>query len=108
MKITKKQIDLQDCLNKEWVIANGTGAYCSSTVLGANTRRYHGLLVAALNPPAQRHLLLSKLDESVEVEGEIYPLFTNVCKEYISEGYKNLESFEKEYQLWKKRNCKCD
>ena len=97
MKITKKQIDLQDCLNKEWVIANGTGAYCSSTVLGANTRRYHGLLVAALNPPAQRHLLLSKLDESVEVEGEIYPLFTNVCKEYISEGYKNLESFEKEY-----------
>ena len=97
MKISKKQIDLEDCLNKEWVISNGTGGYCSTTVLGANTRRYHGLLVAALNPPAQRHLLLSKVDESIEIGKENYSLFTNVCSSYISEGYKNLESFEKEY-----------
>ena len=58
MKISKKQIDLKDCLGKEWVLSNGTGGFCSSTVIGANTRRYHGLLVAPLMPPAQRHLLV--------------------------------------------------
>ena len=97
MKLSKKQIDLKECLNKEWILTNGTGAFCSSTVLGANTRRYHGLLVAPLNPPALRHLLVSKVDESIEVDGERFPLFTNVCKDYVSDGYKYLESFEKEY-----------
>ncbi|MBQ7410981.1 MAG: glycogen debranching enzyme N-terminal domain-containing protein [Clostridia bacterium] len=97
MKITKKQIELKDCLNKEWILTNGTGGFCSSTVIGANTRRYHGLLVAPLLAPAQRHLLISKLDESITVEGEEYNLFTNVCENYISDGYKYQESFEKEY-----------
>lgn len=97
MKISKKKIDLKECLNKEWIITNGLGGFCSSTVVGANTRRYHGLLVAPLMQPAQRHLLISKLDEKVEVNGEEYNLYTNVCKNYISDGYKYLDSFEKEY-----------
>ena len=97
MKISKKQIELKECLGKEWVLSNGTGGFASSSVIGANTRRYHGLLVAPLIPPAQRHLLISKVDESIVVEGNEYNLFTNVCKNYISDGYKNLESFEKEY-----------
>ncbi len=97
MKITKKQIELKDCLNKEWILSNGTGGFCSSTVIGANTRRYHGLLIAPLLPPARRHLIISKLDESISVNGEEYNLFTNVCENYISEGYKFQESFEKEY-----------
>ena len=70
MKLSKKKIDLRDCLNKEWIITNGLGGFCSSTVIGANTRRYHGLLVAPLIPPAQRHLLVSKVDEKIEVNGE--------------------------------------
>lgn len=97
MKISKKKIDLKDCLNKEWIITNGIGGFCSSTVIGANTRRYHGLLIAPLIPPAQRHLLVSKLDEKIETNGEEYNLYTNVCKNYISDGYKNLEIFEKDY-----------
>ncbi len=97
MKIGKKQIDLKECLGKEWIITNGTGGFASSSVLGANTRRYHGLLVAPLMPPARRHLIISKLDESIIVNGEEYNLFTNVCKNFISDGYKYLESFEKEY-----------
>lgn len=97
MKLSKKKIDLKECLNKEWIITNGLGGFCSSTVIGANTRRYHGLLVAPLMPPAQRHLLISKLDEKIEVNGEEYNLYTNICKNYISDGYKNLDSFEKEY-----------
>ena len=97
MKISKKQIDLKECLGKEWIITNGTGGFASSSVFGANTRRYHGLLVAPLMPPARRHLIISKLDESIVVNGEEYNLFTNVCKNFISDGYKYLETFEKEY-----------
>ena len=97
MKLTKKQIELKECLNKEWILSNGTGGYCSTTVIGANTRRYQGLLVAPLLPPAQRHLLVSKVDESICINGVEYNLFTNVCRNYISEGYKYLQSFEKDY-----------
>ena len=96
MKITKKQIDLKETLNREWILANGTGGFCSTTIIGANTRRYHGLLVAPLVPPAQRHVLVSKVDESIEINGNTYNLYTNLCKNFISDGYKNLESFEKE------------
>lgn len=95
MKLSKKQLELKDALEKEWLITNGIGGYASSTVVGANTRRYHGLLVAPLKPPARRHLILSKLDESICMDGEKYDLYTNMCRNYISEGYKNLESFEK-------------
>jgi predicted glycogen debranching enzyme len=49
--------------SKEWLVANGIGGYASTTAVGANTRAYHGLLVAALAPPADRRLLLSSLDE---------------------------------------------
>ena len=63
---------------------------------GANTRKYHGLLVAPLSPPAQRHVILSKLDEAVVVQGKSIPLYTNVGKKYISEGHKYQISFEKD------------
>ena len=53
---------------KEWIITNGLGGYASSTYYnGMNTRRYHGLLIAPLDPPAKRTLILSKLDESIEI-----------------------------------------
>lgn len=96
MKLVKNKIDLKDGLSKEWIITNGIGGFCSSTIIGANTRRYHGLLVAPLIPPAQRHVLVSKVDESISVNGKSYNLFTNVCENYISDGYKNLETFEKD------------
>jgi len=59
MKFKKKDIELKDieleeCLKREWIITNGIGGYSSSTIIGANTRRYHGLLVAPLTPPAIR------------------------------------------------------
>ncbi len=96
MKLSNKQIDLKDCLQKEWVITNGIGGFCSTTVLGANTRRYHGLLVASLLPPAQRHVILSKVDESIQIGDQKYNLYTNMCENYVSDGYKYLYSFEKE------------
>ncbi len=90
-------VSFEDGIKKEWVITNGIGGFASSTVIGANTRRYHGLLIAPLTPPARRHLILSKLDESIELDSKKYDLYTNVGKNYISTGYKNLVNFEKEY-----------
>lgn len=90
-------IDFEQGLNKEWIITNGIGGFASSTILGANTRRYHGLLVAPLTPPARRHLIFSKLDESIQIGEKKYNFYTNVCTNYISKGYEYLKSFEKEY-----------
>lgn len=97
MKYGKEKLSLEEGLNKEWIITNGIGGYSSSTIVGANTRKYHGLLVAPLMPPGNRQLILSKVDESIEIAGNTYNLYTNVCKNFISDGYKNLVSFEKEY-----------
>ena len=97
MKFEKEQLELQEGITKEWIITNGIGGYAASSILGINTRKYHGLLVAPLTPPARRHVILSKLDESIDVEGRKYNLYSNMCKNYISDGYKYLESFEKEY-----------
>ena len=99
MKINGKSLELQKGLNREWVISNGIGGFASQTILGINTRKYHGLLVAPLDPPSRRFVILSKVDESITYEDtkEEKILYSNVCKNYISEGYKNLKSFEKVY-----------
>jgi predicted glycogen debranching enzyme len=62
---------------KEWLVTNGLGGYAMGTVAGPLTRRYHGLLVAALRPPVSRALLISKFDETVTYNGETYALFSN-------------------------------
>ena len=97
MKITKEKLNLEEGLKKEWLITNGIGGFGSSTVIGANTRKYHGLLIAPLTPPARRFLMLSKLDESIEIRNKKYDLYTNICKSYISHGYEYQEEFRRDY-----------
>jgi len=81
----------------EWLETNGLGGYSSSTVLGTHTRRYHGLLVAALNPPVKRVVLLSKLDESLWLDGQKYELHTNKYQGAVNpHGYIFLQKFEQE------------
>jgi len=87
--------DVERALGLEWLVTNGLGGYASSTILGANTRRYHGLLVAALSSPRERVVLLSKIDEEIEADGVPYYLGTN---EYIPAtihpcGFVHLERF---------------
>ena len=96
MKFTNESINLENGLKREWLLTNGLGGYASSTVIGTNTRKYHGLLVAPLNPPGRRFLILSKLDESLIINNESYVLATNMCPNYVSEGFKNQVSFEKD------------
>src|SRR3989338_3561975 len=62
--------DFAKCIHREWVDANGLGGFASSTGGLINTRRYHGLLVAATKPPEERNVLLSSLEESLEIEQE--------------------------------------
>jgi glycogen debranching enzyme len=87
--------DLAVAEQREWLVTNGLGGYASGTVAGLLTRRYHGLLVAALPKPHGRTLLLTKLDETVTYDGRDYPLFGNRWSEAAAEpaGYRYLESF---------------
>jgi len=69
--------DIHAASGREWLVTNGIGGYASGTIAGLLTRRYHGLLIAALRPPVGRTLLVTKLDEIATYDGRIYPLFAN-------------------------------
>ena len=68
---------LQDALGREWIETNGLGGFASSSILGLNTRRYHGLLVAASKPPVGRFVLLSKFEETLYINGVAHDLSAN-------------------------------
>ncbi|MDP4092500.1 MAG: amylo-alpha-1,6-glucosidase [Bacillota bacterium] len=82
-------------IEKEWLITNGIGGFASSTVIGANTRRYHGLLVASLNPPVARHLIVSKLDETIEADNMTYNLSSFRTPDFTMNGYQYLDHFSR-------------
>ncbi len=69
--------DLDSARSREWLETNGIGGYSSSTIAGLNTRRYHGLLVAATHPPVGRVVMLSKIEETLVINGRRYDLSTN-------------------------------
>src|SRR5579862_851325 len=70
--------NLKNALGKEWLETNGLGGFASSTIIGANTRRQHGLLIASLRPPVERHVLLSKFEERVAIDGHESAISTNL------------------------------
>ncbi len=77
---------------KEWLVTNGIGGYASGTIINANTRKYHALLTAALNPPGWRIVLLSKLDERFTAGDCTYNLAANEHKSGFSElGFIHLQ-----------------
>lgn len=85
-----------ESFRREWLVTNGLGGFASGSIAGANTRRYHGILVAALKPPSARTVMLAKLDEEVQIDDSTYHLGTN---EYESgtihpDGYLFLDRVE--------------
>jgi predicted glycogen debranching enzyme len=66
--------DLAAAESREWLVTNGIGSYASGTVAGSQTRRYHGLLIAALQPPLGRTQLVSAIDEIVHYAGADFSL----------------------------------
>ncbi len=83
---------------REWLVTNGIGGYASGTIAGVLTRRYHGLLFAALKPPLGRTLLVTKLDEIAEYDGRSYALGTNrwAGGAVDPQGYRHIERFRLE------------
>src|SRR5579863_3196688 len=69
--------NLNESSRREWLETNGLGGFASSTITGLNTRRYHGLLVAAAKPPAGRMVLLSKMEETLVIGGRRVELSVN-------------------------------
>jgi len=66
--------DIGESISREWIVTNGLGGYASSTVACCNTRRYHSWLVASLPGSLGRTVVLPRMVESIEVEGETYRL----------------------------------
>ena len=93
----KSELDPETGPTREWLLTNGLGGFASSTIIGLNTRRYHGLLVAALHPPVDRRLLVAKLDEDLFIEGARHVLGTNQVHDgaYAQEGYRLLQRFQR-------------
>jgi predicted glycogen debranching enzyme len=86
--------DFPAATSREWLETNGIGGFACSTLPGLNTRRYHALLTAALRPPAGRVVLLSKLEETLVVDGQRYELSSNQYSGAVHpQGYTYLEAF---------------
>jgi predicted glycogen debranching enzyme len=78
MKIEKADCqNLDRAMSLEWLETNGRGGFASGTVAGANSRRYHALLLTARKPPSERFVLVNNLEEWLDIDGESYPLSTN-------------------------------
>ena len=86
--------DLAAALRREWLETNGLGGFASSSIVGLNTRRYHGLLIAATKPPVGRLVLLSKMEETVIIDGQRFELSANQYQGVVHpQGYRYLRRF---------------
>ncbi len=94
--------DFNAAASREWLETNGIGGYASSTVSGAHSRRYHGLLVAATKPPLGRAVLLSKFEEAVLIDGERFELSSNLYPGVIyPRGYELITGFRLDpFPIW--------
>lgn len=90
-------IALQEATAKEWLVTNGIGGYASSSIPCINTRRYHGILIASRRPPIERVVLVSRLEETISLRGQTYPLSACIQKNEQKSitGFQNLERFER-------------
>lgn len=92
--------DFASATGYEWLVANGIGGFAAGTVGGANTRRYHGWLIASLKPPLERVMMVAKLDVAATYRGTRYDLGTNEFADGTqSHGYRHLDSFRLEGTL---------
>lgn len=95
--LTETSDVLNQCRRLEWLETNGIGGFASSTVLGLNTRRYHGLLVAATRPPVGRILTLAKLEETLLAQDSRYELSANQYPDVVHpRGFEFLAEFRKD------------
>src|SRR5688572_19335216 len=94
--------DFEAATSREWLETNGIGGFACGTISGANTRRYHGILTAAADPPLGRATLVSKLEETLTIDDTLYELSANRYPARIHpQGYTYLKSFRLEpFPTW--------
>ena len=86
----------EELAGREFLVTNGLGGYAGGTLAGANSRRYHGLLVAANNPPTDRQVLVSKIEETLLTESGLVELSSNRYGDVVHpQGWRHLVSFER-------------
>lgn len=78
----------REAIRREWVIGNGTGTYAGSSLIGANTRKHHGLLIASMHAPTERKVILSRIREEISFPGK------EIC---LSSAQKNGDLYEEGY-----------
>lgn len=95
--LTFQNPSFEETTSKEWLVTNGIGGYASGTLSGANTRRYHGLLVASLNPPTQRQVLVANMEECLTIQRDTCIGFSSNQFPGIvhPKGFQYLRSFER-------------
>lgn len=94
MKFGKKDWTNYDRgIEKEWMITNGISGFCGGTAIGANCRKYQGLLVACTNSPEERYMILSNLNEEININGKLHQLSSCKYTDKIVDGFKNLQGF---------------
>lgn len=93
--------DPEQAERREWWLSNGCGGYAAGTISGLLTRRYHGLLLAPLSPPLDRHLLFAKADATLLCGDQHWPLYSNRWAGGVVEpaGQLQIESFHLEGRM---------
>lgn len=98
ISLSLSELSEENALFREWIVSNGLGGYASSSVIGMNTRKYHGLLVAAQKNPAKRIVLLSKYEETLDLGGKRSELSTNQYPDAVHpQGYRELVEFRYDF-----------
>ena len=94
--------NFEAALSREWLETNGIGGFASSTISGANSRRYHGILTAATKPPLGRITMLAKFEETLTIGDKSYELSANQFPNIVDpQGFKYLKSFRLDpFPVW--------
>jgi predicted glycogen debranching enzyme len=97
ISIPMDQRPIEESLTKEWLLANERGGYASSTIVGCNTRRYHGLLIGSLNPLANRIMGLANCLEMLIFNGKTFNLSTfEFNGKFAPEGFRHIKRFRRD------------
>lgn len=89
---------IEDLLTREWLLTNEHGSYASSSIVGCNTRGYHGLLIGSLNPPVNRIMALANCLEMVIVNGQSFNLSTfEFNDKFTPRGFTLLKQFRQDF-----------
>lgn len=94
--------DFAGASSREWLETNGIGGFASGTISGANTRRYHGVFTPATDPPLGRVTMVSKLEETLTIDGVAYEMSANQYPQAVHpQGFKYLTSFRLDpFPVW--------